>query len=75
MATQKIKREKGIVRKKMKKFSIRMDDNLRIRVIQLAIKNNINFTKMLNYLVELGYQVYMKKYEKDYLEIGGIDDE
>ena len=38
----------------MKKFSIRMDDNLRIRVIQLAIKNNINFTKMLIHILESG---------------------
>ena len=57
------------------KFSIRMDDNLRTRVKHLAIKNNFSFTKMLNYLVEIGYQAYMKKYEKDYLEIGGIDNE
>lgn len=45
------------------KFSIRMDENLKTRVNLLAIKNGISFTKMLNYLLELGYQSYMTRFE------------
>ena len=43
----------------IKKFSIRMDENLKIRIELLAKKNNLNFTKMLNYIIELGYQSYI----------------
>ena len=47
------------------KFSIRMDENLKARVKLLAIKNGISFTKMLNFLVELGYQSYIKRFENN----------
>ncbi len=50
------------------KFSIRMDDNLKTRIELLAKKNNLNFTKMLNYIVELGYQTYIKRFDKYYEE-------
>ena len=50
------------------KFSIRMDDNLKTRVELLAKKNNMNFTKMLNYIVELGYQTYINRFDKYYEE-------
>lgn len=45
------------------KFSIRMNENLKIRVELLAKKNHISFTKMLDYLVELGYQSYLKRFD------------
>ena len=47
------------------KFSIRMDDNLKTRIELLAKKNNMNFTKMLNYIVELGYQTYISRFEEN----------
>lgn len=50
------------------KLSIRIDDNLKSRVELLAKKNNLNFTKMLNYLIEIGYQTYMKRFDKYYEE-------
>lgn len=50
------------------KLSIRIDDNLKSRVELLAKKNNLNFTKMLNYLIEIGYQTYIKRFDKYYEE-------
>lgn len=50
------------------KFSIRMDDNLKTRIELLAKKNNLNFTKMLNYIAELGYQTYITRFDKYYEE-------
>ena len=45
----------GNMSKRLVKFSIRMDNNLKTRIELLAKKNNLNFTKMLNYIAELGY--------------------
>lgn len=62
-----------------KKFSIRMDENLKTRIELLAIKNNISFTKMLIYICELGYKTYIERFDKYYeeqnkkLESKGID--
>ena len=50
------------------KFSIRMDENLKTRIELLAKKNNLNFTKMLNYIVEIGYQTYITRFDKYYEE-------
>lgn len=50
------------------KFSIRMDNNLKTRIELLAKKNNLNFTKMLNYIAELGYQSYIKRFDNYYEE-------
>ena len=47
-----------------KKFSIRMDENLKTRIELLAIKNNLSFTKMLIYICELGYQTYIERFDK-----------
>lgn len=52
----------------IRKFSIRMDENLKIRIELLAKKNNLNFTKMLNYIIELGYQSYITRFDKYYEE-------
>ena len=49
-----------------KKFSIRMDENLKTRIELLAIKNNLSFTKMLIYICELGYQTYIERFDKYY---------
>ena len=50
----------------IRKFSIRMD--VKIRIELLAKKNNLNFTKMLNYIIELGYQSYITRFDKYYEE-------
>lgn len=52
--------------KRLVKFSIRMDNNLKTRIELLAKKNNLNFTKMLNYIAELGYQSYIKRFDNYY---------
>ena len=54
--------------KRLVKFSIRMDNNLKTRIELLAKKNNLNFTKMLNYIAELGYQSYIKRFDNYYEE-------
>ena len=54
---------KGLVR-----TTLRIDNNLKTRVELLAIKNNISFNKMLNYIIELGYQYYMDRFDKYYEE-------
>lgn len=48
--------------------TLRIDNNLKTRVELLAIKNNISFNKMLNYIIELGYQYYMDRFDKYYEE-------
>ena len=54
--------------KRLVKFSIRMDNNLKTRIELLAKKNNLNFTKMLNYIAEIGYQSYIKRFDNYYEE-------
>lgn len=54
--------------KRLVKFSIRMDNNLKTRIELVAKKNNLNFTKMLNYIAELGYQSYIKRFDNYYEE-------
>ena len=52
---------KGLVR-----TTLRIDNNLKTRIELLAIKNNLSFNKMLTYLIELGYNFYMEKFDKYY---------
>ena len=52
---------KGLVR-----TTLRIDNNLKTRIELLAIKNNISVNKMLTYLIELGYNSYMEKFDKYY---------
>ena len=52
---------KGLVR-----TTLRIDNNLKTRVELLAIKNNLSFNKMLIYIIELGYNSYMEKFDKYY---------
>lgn len=54
---------KGLVR-----TTLRIDNNLKTRIELLAIKNNLSFNKMLVYIVELGYNEYIKKFDKYYEE-------
>ena len=67
MATQEFK-VGGYMNREIVKFSIRMDENLKTRIELLAKKNNLNFTKMLNYIVEIGYQTYITRFDKYYEE-------
>lgn len=52
---------KGLVR-----TTLRIDNNLKTRIELLAIKNNLSFNKMLIYIIELGYNSYMGKFDKYY---------
>ena len=52
---------KGLVR-----TTLRIDNNLKTRIELLAIKNNLSFNKMLTYLIELGYNSYIEKFDKYY---------
>ena len=45
---------------------LRIDNNLKTRIELLAVKNNLSFNKMLTYLIELGYNSYMEKFDKYY---------
>ncbi len=54
---------------KIVKLSVRMSENLKTRIELLAKKNNLTFTKMLDYIAEIGYQTYMKRFEFDEGEI------
>lgn len=54
---------KGLVR-----TTLRIDNNLKTRIELLAIKNNLSFNKMLTYIIELGYNSYMNKFDKYYEE-------
>lgn len=52
---------KGLVR-----TTLRIDNNLKTRIELLAVKNNLSFNKMLTYIIELGYNSYMEKFDKYY---------
>lgn len=52
---------KGLVR-----TTLRIDNNLKTRIELLSIKNNLSFNKMLTYLIELGYNSYVEKFDKYY---------
>jgi len=46
--------------------TIRIDDNLKTRIQLLSIKNNISFNKMIIYILEIGYQEYIKRFDPYY---------
>lgn len=48
--------------------TLRIDNNLKTRVELLAIKNNLSFNKMIIYIIEIGYQTYLEKFDKYYEE-------
>ncbi|MBR1376683.1 MAG: hypothetical protein IJ565_02600 [Bacilli bacterium] len=54
--------------KKTIRTTLRIDDNLKTRIELLAIKNNISFNTMLIYIIELGYNSYMDRFDKYYEE-------
>ena len=42
---------------KIVKLSVRMSENLKTRIELLAKKNNLTFTKMLDYIAEIGIKL------------------
>lgn len=48
--------------------TIRINNNIKTRIEMLAVKNNISFNKMINYLIVLGYQSYIDRFDKYYEE-------
>lgn len=52
---------KGLVR-----TTLRIDNNLKTRIQLLAIKNNLSFNKMITYIIEIGYETYLEKFDKYY---------
>ena len=45
-----------------------INNNIKARIEMLAVKNNISFNKMINYLIVLGYQSYIDRFDKYYEE-------
>ena len=54
------------VKMKRERTTIRLDDNLKTRLNLLAIKNNISFNQMVIYILEIGYQEYIKRFDPYY---------
>lgn len=52
---------KGLIR-----TTIRIDNNLKTRIELLAIKNNLSFNKMITYILDIGYNTYIEKFDKYY---------
>ena len=52
---------KGLVR-----TTIRIDNKLKTRIELLAIKNNLSFNKMITYILDIGYNTYIEKFDKYY---------
>lgn len=81
VATHSFKRGECKLIKGLVRTTLRIDNNLKTRIELLAIKNNLSFNKMLTYLIELGYNSYMIKFDKYYekqnkiLERGGNTNE
>lgn len=61
-------RNGGYMIKSLERTTLRIDNNLKTRVKLLAIKNNLSFNNMINYLIELGYNSYITKFDKYYEE-------
>lgn len=51
---------------KRERTTLRFDDNLRARILILAAENKVSFNKMAIYLLELGYNEYMLKFNEHY---------
>ena len=52
--------------KKNIRTTLRIDNNLKTRIELLAIKNNISLNRMFIYIIELGYQTYLERFDKYY---------
>lgn len=52
--------------KSLIRTTIRIDNNLKTRIELLAIKNNLSFNKMITYILDIGYNTYIEKFDKYY---------
>lgn len=52
--------------KSLVRTTIRIDNNLKTRIELLAIKNNLSFNKMITYILDIGYNTYIEKFDKYY---------
>ena len=52
---------KGLIR-----TTIRIDNNLKTRIELLAIKDNLSFNEMISYILDIGYNTYIEKFDKYY---------
>lgn len=50
------------------KTTVRLDKNLKTRLQLLAVKNNISFNKMVIYILELGYQQYIDRFDTFFMK-------
>lgn len=60
-----LKRRCKVVRENIR-TTLRIDNNLKTRIELLAIKNNISLNRMFIYIIELGYQTYLERFDKYY---------
>ena len=54
---------RGLVR-----TTIRIDNNLKDRIKFLSIKNNLSFNKMITYILDIGFNTYMDRFDQYYEE-------
>ena len=50
------------------KTTVRLDKNLKTRLQLLAVKNNISFNKMVIYILELGYQQSIDRFDTFFMK-------
>lgn len=48
------------------RITLRINDNLKARIMILSVENRISINKMITYLLELGYSEYMNKFNNYY---------
>ncbi len=68
VATHSLRKENVKMIKGLVRTTIRIDNNLKTRIELLAIKNNLSFNRMLTYILDIGYNTYMEKFDKYYEE-------
>ena len=66
MRKTKIRKRVGKMQQKRIRTTLRIDNNIKTRIELLAVKNNMSFNKMLNYIIYLGYEKYIEKFDEYY---------
>lgn len=56
------------MRKHSMRTTLRIDDKFKTMIKLLAIKNNVSFNTMITYLIEIGYNAYLKDFDNYYME-------
>ena len=54
------------MRKHSMRTTLRIDDKL--KTMMLSVKNNVSFNTMITYLIEIGYNAYLKDFDNYYME-------